>query len=111
MKIIDPADPKPALIFGLNLLCQRFFGYICQIFCPKTFQFQALLRLVEMIKPFPLDFHFPVTGFIKMLFTYGIQYMFVNLVIDGYILDINILILIIVVCAAGNPMLLTTAIV
>ena len=70
MKIIDPADPKPALIFGLNLLCHRFFGYICQIFCPKTFQFQALLRLVEIIKPFPLDFHFPVTGLFKMLFTY-----------------------------------------
>ena len=55
-----------------------------------------------MIKPFPLDFHYPVTGFFKMLFTYGIRYIFVNLVIDGYILDINVQILIIVVCTAGN---------
>ena len=64
-----------------------------------------------MINPFPLDFHYPVTGFFKMLSTYGIWYIFVNLVIDGYILDINVQILVIVVCAAGNPMLLTTVIV
>ena len=107
MKIIDPADPKFVLIFGLSLLCHCCYGCICQIFCPKTYEFKAFLRVVEIIKPFPLYFHFPVTGFFKMLFTYGIQYLFVNLVIDGYILDINILILIIVVCAAGNPMLLT----